>query len=331
MSATATADPAKKPGPPEEQFWVRYSPHYEMPLSWVGSGTVHALALGVLLLTGLAISFLKDNNPLPIDSVRVGGGGGDTNGHGNKRGTGDGEAINAPKVPDERKFDKKVEADELPKGEDPVLALPELPDNATQIEKLREMARINAEEIKKSLRRPKGEGGPGAGGGDGRGDGPRKGNDNGPGDGDKQDKRVVRMHRWTMTIDIRTGADYAKQLRSLGVMIAVDLPDDPGAVCVYTPIKPNASGRVTKLKDIHRMPWFDRRPESVGLLCGYMGISPTPPRLIAYMTEEMEENLLRLELKAAGGVEENKIVETVFKIEPRGDHYEPIVASQRLK
>jgi hypothetical protein len=134
-----------------------------------------------------------------------------------------------------------------------------------------------------------------------------------------------------MLFDIHTGTDYAKQLRSLGVFIAVEIPDEPGKVRLYETIEPNAKSELTELKNIYRMPWIDSRRESVGLLCGYMGIHPTPPRIIAYMTEKMEANLLKMELNAAGGVEEDKIDETVFKIVPRGRRYEPVVASQRLK
>src|SRR5947209_2869622 len=74
--------PAGKPVklPPEEQFWQRYSPHQEAPLSGVGSLTLHVLGFGFLVLAALIIAKLAgdDVQSLPIDPVSItdpGGGG----------------------------------------------------------------------------------------------------------------------------------------------------------------------------------------------------------------------------------------------------------------
>jgi hypothetical protein len=332
LTPTKPADKKeKRAAPPDEQFWVRYSPHYEMPLSWVGSGAVHAIMLGLLILAGFAIALVKDTKPPEVDSVRLGGGGGDLDGVGDVPGKGNGDQINEIQQKEPNKFDGKVESGDLPKIRERLHTLPDPPDGDAQIEKFREMARVNAEKIKEGLSPARGKGGDGAGGGNGRGEGPGDGDGKGPGDGGKHDKRVDRMLRWTMQFDIHSGADYAKQLGSLGVFIAVDIPDEPGKVRVYETIEPNAKSEVKELKNIYRMPWIDSRRQSVSVLCDYMGIRPTPPRIIAYMTEKMEANLLKMELKAARGVEEDKIDETVFKIVPRAGRYEPVVEAQRLK
>ena len=70
MSATATP-PKAPPGPiapPEEQFWEKYSPHYEFPLSGVGSVlmNVGTLAVFLMALWLLARSTASDKEPLPI-------------------------------------------------------------------------------------------------------------------------------------------------------------------------------------------------------------------------------------------------------------------------
>src|SRR4051794_38081251 len=39
--------------PPAESFWQRYSPHHEFPLSSVGSLTLHAVLLGLLVLASI--------------------------------------------------------------------------------------------------------------------------------------------------------------------------------------------------------------------------------------------------------------------------------------
>src|SRR5260370_26223702 len=69
--------------PPEETIWKRYSPHHEAPLSFVGSAATHLLVLG-LIGAGVALAywaFKSQAQPLPIDMVRMGGGGGSPTGH----------------------------------------------------------------------------------------------------------------------------------------------------------------------------------------------------------------------------------------------------------
>jgi hypothetical protein len=336
VSTLAPAKPAdkqdKRVTPPDEQFWVRYSPHYEMPLSWVGSGAVHLLILGLLVLMGIALPFLlKDNSSVPIDVVAMsapGGSGGNPNGVGGNPGAGaSGENNGVLPIDENDRFGEKVAADlPNPTGPRPFLetlqngfAQRVIDQNNIAVKNILNLHKTTAHGIHEGLGARDGKGG-------------EKGNDEGPGKEDGKGTlsvREQRMLRWTMSFDIRNGEDYAKQLCDLGVFIAIEIPDEPDTVRVYKDLGPDAKGKATKLKDISRMPWIDGRKESVSALCTYMGIKSEPSRIIAYMTEEMEKNLLKMELKAAGGVEEDKIKETVFKIVKRGDKYEPVVASQR--
>src|SRR5439155_4446207 len=81
--------------PPEEQFWNRYSPHHEAPLSGVTSTILHLLALLLLLGIIWMQNMLKTDelyNPVPVDVVRMklGGGGGTVGGiDGGKGGNGE--------------------------------------------------------------------------------------------------------------------------------------------------------------------------------------------------------------------------------------------------
>ena len=71
--------------PPEEQFWKRYSPHHELPLSATGSLTLHGLIIGLLLLAGFIAAILGWNatkHNAPFETVVVSGGGGDRKGSG---------------------------------------------------------------------------------------------------------------------------------------------------------------------------------------------------------------------------------------------------------
>src|SRR4051794_7955099 len=79
--------------PPDETIWKRYSPHHEAPLSFVGSVALHALVLGLLVVYGVLMFmwFKSQPKPLPIDTIRMpGGGGGDPKGKGDAPGVGTG-------------------------------------------------------------------------------------------------------------------------------------------------------------------------------------------------------------------------------------------------
>jgi hypothetical protein len=67
--ATATG-PNRQP--PEEEFWVRYSPHHELPLSSVTSVALHILAIVFLALIGwIAVNFFDDNKPPEVTAVAI--------------------------------------------------------------------------------------------------------------------------------------------------------------------------------------------------------------------------------------------------------------------
>src|SRR5260221_13797075 len=43
--------------PPDERFWKRYSPHYELPLAGATSFFIHGIVVGILAIGGLAFLF----------------------------------------------------------------------------------------------------------------------------------------------------------------------------------------------------------------------------------------------------------------------------------
>jgi len=67
--------------PPDERFWVKYSPNHELPLSSVASLAWHVLGIGLLLFVGYVINwnFKKD---MPLDVIELADGGGGGNGGG---------------------------------------------------------------------------------------------------------------------------------------------------------------------------------------------------------------------------------------------------------
>ena len=94
--STKTATDNSLRVPPEEQFWKRYSPHGEAPLSMAGSFGLHLAIGGGLLLLGMFIltNFGNSRTSLPVEPVRLkfeGGGGGKQSGDGDGKGVTTGE------------------------------------------------------------------------------------------------------------------------------------------------------------------------------------------------------------------------------------------------
>src|SRR5687767_3160592 len=96
MSTSAPAPAStnvKNPAlPPEEQFWERYSPHNEAPLSGVSSTVIHLLIIGLIIGVIWVQSFFKldeEHRSLPVEPIRFDKGGGG----GSPRGTGNGDGI----------------------------------------------------------------------------------------------------------------------------------------------------------------------------------------------------------------------------------------------
>src|SRR5437899_2494500 len=101
--------------PPDEQFWQRYSPHYEFPLSGVSSFALHLLVVGLAALVAMIVIPQFEKPPMELDEVTWdGGGGGSAEGIGTGPGSGaSGEGkIEEQKLPDPttRFEEKKVEA-----------------------------------------------------------------------------------------------------------------------------------------------------------------------------------------------------------------------------
>src|SRR5205085_2517874 len=73
-NAPKPAPTAKKPlVPPEERFWVRYSPHHEFPWSTVSSVALHLIGAGLVALVVLdLLGWGRDSKPLPLQPVMLG-------------------------------------------------------------------------------------------------------------------------------------------------------------------------------------------------------------------------------------------------------------------
>jgi hypothetical protein len=336
MSASITEQPKTAPSdsqpatPPEERFWVRYSPHHEFPLSSVSSICFYALlGLAIWVICAKIIPMLSKDEPLPMESIAIGGKGGIP---GDPGGGGDGSDAKRPedlgdpqKLAEEHK--PEVALTQLPRTEvkiDPVLVDPKDAETVRYFTK----GNISAESLSKvgsdasaMLKDQLGGGGrPGP-----KGPGTGKGTGGDGGDGRLANERLKRVLRWTMMFDTRTGDDYRVQLQSLGAILGIPGPDGQYRVIRDLKQKP-ARLEAEELKKINRIFWVDDRPDSVGPLARALGI-PTPAHVVAFFPESLEKDLLRKE-RAFRNLKENEIQETRFKVIRYGSSYQPIVVDQ---
>jgi hypothetical protein len=344
-SSTRTAQKLPRT-PPEEQFWKRYSPHGELPLSGVGSLALHMLVVGTLILWSWLL-WNKFNNwkpDLPVDAVRLGGGGGNPLGVGDAPGAGQGprEAVEA----NETTLPKP--ADSTPSTLPPLSAAEakkvesqfENPQRFISTNRTKAMdAFVRLDDKARTSFRPrdpdgvqpgKGQGGTGSGGGLGEGRGPGEGSAAGPGKA-RLTKREERMLRWSMRFNTQNGADYVSQLKGLGAILAIPAGDGPNPR--YQIIRnEDLDRRPPQLRDddvtkIQRIYWVDDKPPSVAGVMDALGLRMHPSHFVAFMPKMLEDKLFQLELKYKG-LREDQIHETKFEVTRGSGGFEPRVIDQ---
>ncbi|MFQ3591633.1 MAG: hypothetical protein SNJ82_00380 [Gemmataceae bacterium] len=322
----------KKPQPPEDAFWTRYSPHGEAPLSFAGSMGLHLLMFGLLILLGMyaLASQFKEEIKLPVEPVRILPGGGGSPGGDPKAAKGGTGTTAQEDVPDN-----------IPKL--PELNLPPKPE-LTEVQRQNLAQELNAEDLKpviesraapalaaleksireklaNGIRAAEGKTGPGSGGGSGSGSGKGIGDQTGDQTVRPKDltKREKRMLRWHMIFTANSGPEYVAQMRALGAVLA--FPVGPDRYQTVRDLKPGAKLLDEDLNAIQRIYWIDDKPASVRDVLAALGLSlsPPPPRFIAFMPEELEKKLFEMEKAYITRVlrvpfNEDKIDETIFRV-----------------
>ena len=311
-NTTPQTETQRPVAPPEEAFWVRYSPHHEFPLSTVSSFALHFLVLALLILAGwvaLKLGLANQARPLPVDVVSLAGGGPD--------GTGPGPGGDPPRedVPPAgpNQPAPTVQAPTFPENVlgDPLAVLAYK--NSDTGRRVLDVAGRSAEQLaalnKETRQRLWGAlGDPGkAGNGAGPGTGPGPG----PGNGrlSAQQRRVL---RWTMVFNVTGGEDYARQLRALGAIIVVPEPDGQYKVIRDLEQRP-AQGQMEDLAQFKTIFFVDDRRESVESLVRTLGLSRVPSYFIAFFPLAVENHLVKIEHDYKGLAEED-IYETRFEV-----------------
>jgi hypothetical protein len=341
--------------PPEEQFWQRYSPHHEAPLSWAGSFMLHVLVIGSLVLFGiyLASALFGSNRSLPVEPVRLalGGGGGKPSGVGGGKGIGHGpedvgpaseeklpgQDDNTPKRPALNPIEKKQISEKF----DPASARYIQESNSDAARAYARMEEGLRKRLADGLQPGHGKGGPGSGGGKDRGKGTGEGAGTGPGKATLT-QREKRMLRWHMRFTANTGPEYLAQLRGLGAILGI--PVNEGGKTEFWIVRDlHPPAKLLKNEDlskIQRIYWWDDKPESAADIMRALGgeaASLRPGRFVAFMPEKLEKELFEMERRYVVNVlrmkpfNEDKIDETNFRVVPTGRGYRPELISVTLR
>jgi hypothetical protein len=343
--------PAREPlVPPDEQFWKRYSPHGEAPLSMAGSITLHALAVGLLVLfAAFVVSMFDKSGTLPVEPVRLaidGGGGGKPTGVGDGKGIGNGpENIGEPgKEPQLGEEDAPRRPSLDPKD---IKKLEEHFDPADARRIARSETGKAIARLDESVRRKlsdgmnpgHGQGGTGSGGGKGTGRGTGEGPGEGPGKA-RLSKREKRMLRWHITFsDVKNGSDHLAQLRALGAILVFPVKEgDETQFKVVRDLRPGGELKDEDVSNIHLIWWVDDKQQSVNEILRALGarLPVTPRRFIVFLPQKLEESLFEMERNYVEKVlrqkfDEDRIEETTFRIVRKGGTSQPETVSVTVR
>jgi hypothetical protein len=314
--------------PPEEEFWERYSPHHEFPLSSIGSVALHiaGLVLVLLMLWLLSrLSFSTREVP-PMHAVRVqgdgdgagapGGGGGEANRQENN--------VVEPVIP--KRSVPQADLDRVIPEVTPFL--PQVPNAVNgpkpeDLKNLPKLAGLDEELRKRMLPGQSGKKGAGEGAGSG-GPGPEGAGAGTAGDASSAANRSV---RWELNFTNKNGDEYLRQLAAMKATLIFPEPPNWKTNRAYSQlIPPQPNGEPFDINSLTGKLYFvddeviSQEPNgktrtSAGRLASalHLRYEEDPPRFIALFPKDIEEELARLE-RAYRGRKENEIFSTTFRV-----------------
>jgi hypothetical protein len=274
---SASIPPPAPLAPPDEQFWQKYSPHYEFPLSSIGSIAMHIgfLAIFLLFLWLLAKMTVSDKVPVPMTEMTLSG-----DGDGAGRAGGEG-------APLEDQQDPKVDTKRqrlIPQAELPGIVL---------------TPRKSTGGTGDGPESGKGNTGvPGTGSND-RGDATESGN---------------RSKRWELIFRTESGRDYVAQLAAMEATLVIPIPPEWNVYKSYKNLRQERPAGVAFNRDeLPNLYFVDDAADSAAKVANALGLDYSPPRFIAFFPKHIEEQLAAKE-RTYRGLREDQIATTKFKI-----------------
>jgi len=324
--STSAPPPAPKtaPGPiapPDEEFWQKYSPHYEFPLSSVGSVAMHIAGLVIFLgaLWLLARMTISDKTPVPMRPMVMGEEGDGTG----KAGSGGGhpmEDITPFEMPKERSIPEAKLNDTVKDLKD---FLPRVPSEAEGL-RPEDLPQVKSlAQLDEALRRKLGQGGrkgTGEGPGNGINDVPGSGSNN-AGDATNSTSRAV---RWELIFKTESGRDYLNQLAAMKATVVVPYPPDWKSSKAFRDVgREKVAAEEFRMEDMPGLYFVDDDPGSAAKIAKTLGLDFEPPVFIAFFPKDIEEELAAKE-RAYRNRKESEIFSTKFKILVRDN--KPVIA-----
>jgi hypothetical protein len=348
--------------PPEERFWKRYSPHYEMPLAGMTSLLLHGLALAFLILGGLAF-FLSGREeaarPVSMDTAMMvdggtGGVGGEEGLSGTPGGAGGKTEVQGPdqteqapalteasKVPElQIEATPKFELTTLPDvPAKPANDLDDLTSRLQQIEKktqAEDQAKAAAAAQKQaqaaaSMAKRTSDGKSGTGGQGTYGSGPGAGKKGtGRGDGGIPGRKATdaEILAWRWNYDLSGDArQHAEKLANSGFVVA--FPDGKGNLMIVQDLRRRPvelrSESDAKYKDAVMKQ--NRLADSVVPLGRELQLPFVPESAIVLIPEALRQKMANEETRFAKQIrrELRTVNKTWFDFRLLGGRYEPIV------
>lgn len=299
-------------GPPDEEFWEKYSSHLEFPLSTVGTILLHVLAAAfIVALFGLA-NRGTDRSGVPLKLVDVGGF--DDFGQGSEGSGGKEDPIAEGK---KNPF-KDVEKELLPTPDALPQAQADIKDLLKNIDPNSDIAVANQNAaayslLDKALQEKMLGVQRGAGPGDGRGFDGTQGK--GPG-GTGSDSTRARTMRWVLRFNTKSGRDYLDQLQAMGATIVVPIPPENKRLMICTDLA-SGKARIASADDEARIAGFlqfnDGRRDSVDMVARELGLEFRPKAFWAFFPDNVEKDLAQKE-KSYRNRSADSIDETIFTI-----------------
>ncbi len=329
-SDTQTAEPEA----PEGTFWGTYSPRFEMPISYVVSALLIALAL-------LLVSLLMLVSMLPSGDYKEGPkigafDGNDKSGEGE---AGQGGVID-PKVlgssPPTRDDAKDIVPDldsNLPTVKDDIASKIKLEDPNSPIPISDSKATAYAA-LDKQIRDQMLGFGQKKGDGADKGKGGEGGNPNGAGTGTGSDSTRARTMRWVIAFRTGGGRDYLDQLQALGAKVLVPTADGK-SVWLFDDLKGSPpKGKIMTEEDWKPLSGLVQFSDYTALsrqqVGDSLGMGNLPKGFWAFFPKETEKDLARKEVGHQQRRSED-IEETKFECVNRNGKYELVVTRQTLK
>ncbi|HYV39200.1 MAG TPA: hypothetical protein VE988_26165 [Gemmataceae bacterium] len=350
MAPTSTK-PVKKTSQPD--FWEKYSPRHECPISFSTALLVWVFIIAVATALGVVMGEGDYNKPPLMDVVEIEGGGGGLGtgigpGSPDKGDPNQKEGVTLNKKNPQSKDDIKIskfEFKDLAKNDIkfPIDDEPNVQDNAKDpFAALAEFKGPPQDVPLPKAGDPAGKGGgdkKGSGGGKGGGDGKGSGTAKGPGGGSSPKGTVLndqrrRELRWVIFAS-PDGDIHVKKLQALKVTLVIPLrpkPGEPVYALSYDLSKSLKPNKIQAADDPTKVRWVNKDAHEMMGLAKALRLSEVPPFAVIYLPADLESDMARREL-AHQGRQEHEILLTKWDVRERDGSYEnePYIVQQILR